>query len=128
LIAEGQGSEAQTQLTTIIPGLRSNGAQTVSELALSLQSLGEILAAEGQVRQAVAPLREAVSLRERSGDPSWELAVARERLGEALSAEDSPEARDLLQKALTELKTQLGVAHPEAMRAQHALNSLRPTL
>jgi eukaryotic-like serine/threonine-protein kinase len=124
LIAEGQGSEAREQLDAIIPVLRENGIKTSGELALALQSRGELLAADGQGPQALESLREAVAVRERSNDLTWELAVARERLAENLSAgADSGAARDLLQRALTDLKAQLGPAHPETLRAERALRA-----
>jgi non-specific serine/threonine protein kinase/serine/threonine-protein kinase len=123
-MAEGHDSEARSQLLAIIPVLRRHGVQTMGELAQALQSLGEVLVMEGQVRQALVCLREAVALGERSGDSSWELFVARERLGEALAASGDSAARALLQGIVTGLSAQLGPSHPETMRAQKALLSL----
>ncbi|HVW69157.1 MAG TPA: protein kinase [Steroidobacteraceae bacterium] len=119
-IAEGHGPEAQTQLVALIPLLRRN-AQLRNELAQALQSLGEVLAAEGQPRQGIAPLREAVLLDERSRDATWELQVARERLAEALEADGEAGARELLPAVCDSLKAQFGAAHPEVLRAEHAL-------
>jgi hypothetical protein len=88
------------------------------------------LVGEGLARQAQEPLQDAVSLREKSHDPTWELAVARERLGEALVAgggeggrEGGRESgRELLVRAAASLKAELGAGHPEAVRAQRALD------
>ena len=124
MIVQGRDTQARTQLMAIIPALRHNGVQTITELAQALQALGEVLMMEHQLRQAIVPLREAVELGEQSGDSGWELAVARERLGEALAANGDPAARALLQGSLTDLSAQLGTLHPETVRAQKALARL----
>jgi tetratricopeptide (TPR) repeat protein len=121
MMAEGHESDAQAQLAAMIPALRRNGAQNAAELQQALRSLGEVLVAEGRVPEAIASLREAVSVGEHSRDSTWELAIARERLGEALAADGGAGAHDLLQTAYTGLRTQLGAAHPETVRAQRAL-------
>ena len=126
LVAEGHSSEAQAKLVEAIPALRHNGIQASGELVQALQSLGEALLGEGQARQAIVPLREAVSLGEQANVAApWELAVSRERLGEALAADGDPQAHDLLQQALVGLKSQLGATHPQTVRAEHALQSIR---
>jgi non-specific serine/threonine protein kinase/serine/threonine-protein kinase len=85
-MAEGHAAEAQGQLTAIIAALRAKGQQTVGELAQALELLGEVLMTQGQPRQALEPLREAVALGERTGDTPWELSLARQQLTEALTA------------------------------------------
>jgi len=83
---EGHASDAQAQLTAIIPALRDKGLQTVGDLAQALRFLGEVLVAQGRGQQAIEPLREAVSLGEQSGDAPWELSLARKRLADAIAA------------------------------------------
>jgi hypothetical protein len=51
----------------------------------------------------------------------WELAQARERLGEALLRAGDPAAADLLKKAAHDLESQLGADHPQTLRAKEAL-------
>jgi hypothetical protein len=72
----------------------------------------------------LSPLREAVALREGTWDQSFDLAEARERLGEALAANGDAQARALLQQAATTLASQLGAAHPQTLRAEQALARL----
>jgi hypothetical protein len=69
-------------------------------------------------------LREAVAIRERAPDDIWELAQARERLGESLAASGSSEAPAVLKKAGSDLESQLGVNHPQTLRAKAALARL----
>jgi ATP/maltotriose-dependent transcriptional regulator MalT len=83
---EGHATEVQELLSSIIPGLRAKGPQTLGDLAQALELQGELWVARGQSQQAVASLREAVSLGERAGDAPWELAIARQHLAEALAA------------------------------------------
>jgi hypothetical protein len=120
-MAEGHAIQAQAQLVAVIPALRRAGPQTVGDLAQALQSLGEAQLSAGQARQAVVPLQEAVALLGQSRGPTWELAVARERLAEALAAGDGAGAHDLLVQAIAGLEAQLGATHPETLRAQRAL-------
>jgi len=69
-------------------------------------------------------LTEAVALRERLlWGQSWELAIARERLGEALAATGDARARPLIERAAATLNTQLGTHHPETLRANRALTT-----
>jgi hypothetical protein len=73
-------------LTAIIPALRAKGIQAVGDLAQAQRFLGEVLVAQGQTKEAILPLAEAVSLGEQSDDAPWELALAHKRLAEALAA------------------------------------------
>jgi eukaryotic-like serine/threonine-protein kinase len=123
-MAEGRFGQAQEQLLALISALRHTGTPPAGDLAQALQSLGDVGLSEGQGSQAVAPLQEAVSLREQSSDTPWELAVARERLGEALAAGGGAGARDLLLQAAADLKVQLGAGHSETARAEKALKQL----
>jgi non-specific serine/threonine protein kinase/serine/threonine-protein kinase len=84
---EGHASDAQAQLIAIIPELRAKGIQTGADLPQALRFLGEVLVAQGQGKEAIPPLQEAVTLAEQSGDAPWELALAHERLTQALAAE-----------------------------------------
>jgi eukaryotic-like serine/threonine-protein kinase len=120
-LAEGHDRQAQAQLVALISVLRRTGTPPIADLAQALQALGEVGLSQGRQTQAVAPLQEAVSLREHSGDTTWELAVARERLGEALASAGAPAARNLLLQAAADLKAQLGATHSETVRAQGAL-------
>ncbi len=122
MLAQGDATQARTELLAIIPALRSNGVKTVEELPQALQALGEVLVMEHRTREAVVSLREAVVLGERSGDFTWELSVARERLGEALAADGDAGAHEQLEQAYTALKEQLGSANSETLRAQRALS------
>jgi tetratricopeptide (TPR) repeat protein len=94
-------------------------------LAQALESLGDVEFRNGQTPQATAALQEAVALREKISGDTWELAEARERLGETLAKSGSDAAAGLLEKALRELELQLGADHPETLRAKAALAHLR---
>ena len=87
---EGQATEVQDQLSSIIPALRTKGLQTLGDLARALELQGELWTTQGHTAQAIAALREAVSLGERSGDAPWELAISRQHLAEALAAAGGP--------------------------------------
>ena len=68
------------------------------------------------------PFEEAVRLRGRLGENHWELAQARERLGEALlGSGDVAAARPLLAQAVTTFARELGADHVETVRARRAL-------
>jgi hypothetical protein len=79
----------------------------------------------GQIEAAGATLKEAVAIREKSPEDLWELARARERLGEMLLKAGSAAAPDTLKKAAHDLESQLGADHPETMRAKAALARVR---
>jgi len=67
---------------------------------------------------------EAVAIREQSPEDLWELAQARERLGEVLLKVGNPEAPGLLKKAAQDLEAQLGADHPQTVRAKAALAAI----
>ena len=123
--AAGQKAEAQGQLISVVDGLRKLGLPGEANLAQALQALGEVQMGQDQNQAAIAPLREAVSLREKSHDQGYELAVARERLGEALDGVgDAPAGAALLKQAAQSLELQLGPDHPQTVRAKGALAHL----
>jgi hypothetical protein len=121
----GDYEKAQTQLLATVAGLRKLGAQSESNLALALESLGDAEAHSAQIEAASATLKEAVAIREKSPDDLWELAQARERLGETLLKAGSAAAPDLLKKAADDLESQLGADHPQTLRAKGALARAR---
>ena len=119
----GRASEAQKQLGQLIPQLRGLGAAAAPALAQALLIEGEALLSRSQALAAIPPLTEAVQLRERLlWARSWELAVARARLGEALLEQHDPRGRALLRQAVDTLREQLGPQHPQTLRAQSALS------
>ena len=122
--AERKPEQAQTELTKVTAGLRKLGPQAEANLAQALVALGEVDLTLGQAQAALAPLHEAVTLREKSWSQSWELAEARERWGEALAASGDGQARSVLKDATTTLETQLGADHPQTLRAARALAKL----
>jgi eukaryotic-like serine/threonine-protein kinase len=119
--AAGNDEKAQVQLRATVEGMRKLGAQGESNLAQALESLGDGASRLGRLEEASATLKEAVAIREKSPDDLWELAQARERLGEALLKAGDPAAPDLLKKAAHDLESQLGADHPQTLRAKEAL-------
>ena len=79
---------------------------------------------QGRNADAETVLKEAVSIREKTPEDIWELAIAQERLGEALAKSGSPAAPALLKKASIDLESQLGANHPQTLRAKAALARL----
>jgi len=119
--AGGNQEKVHAELQATVDGLRKLGAQGEPNLAQALEALGEGDLQSGRVAEASATLQEAVAIREKSPEDLWELAVARERLGEALLKAANPAAADLLKKAAHDLETQLGADHPQTLRARAAL-------
>jgi tetratricopeptide (TPR) repeat protein len=121
-IDEHQSARAQTELTAIIDEYRKLGPAGQIGLAQALTFEGQALLVQSKPAQAVPLLTEAVEIRERLlWGQSWELAIARERLGEALAASGDARGRPLLERAAATLSTQLGTHHPETLRASRAL-------
>ena len=119
---EHHSEQAQGELADIIAQYRKLGPTGQLGLAQSLLFEGEALLAQSKAAQSVPLLREAVELRERLlWGQSWELALARERLGEALLATGDGRGRPLLERAASTLSAQLGAHHPETLRASRAL-------
>ncbi len=119
--AAGDRAKAQIQLQAAVDGLRKLGPRGESNLAQALEALGDGESHLGRLEEARATLKEAVAIRERCPDDLWELAQARERLGEALLKAGDPAATDLLKKAAQDLESQLGADHPQTLRAKAAL-------
>jgi eukaryotic-like serine/threonine-protein kinase len=120
-LAQGNADAARAQLVQTVTALRQLGPQAEANLSEALVALGDAELSRGRPREARAPLAEAVALREKNGPQSWDLAEARERLGEALAALQDGGARALLQQAQSTLEMQLGANHPLTLRAQRAL-------
>ena len=70
---------------------------------------------------AKGALEEAVTIRQKSPSDLWELAEARERLGETLLKQGSVGASALLKQAAHDLEVELGADHPQTLRARAAL-------
>jgi hypothetical protein len=121
LAAYGRYEESQPLLRTIIAGLRKLGIQGEAILAQALESSGDGAAHLGLPDVAKTALQEAVAIREKSPSDLWELAEARERLGETLLKQGNPGATALLKQAAQDLEIQLGADHPQTLRARAAL-------
>jgi tetratricopeptide (TPR) repeat protein len=120
--ATGDVASAKRAASDVIPTLRKMGLQAQPFLAEALAMLGTMQLEGRQIPDALSSLREAVQLREHAGAQSWELAQARERLGEALQASgDTAGAVAMLEQAASMLEAQLGSDHPETVRARSAL-------
>jgi eukaryotic-like serine/threonine-protein kinase len=118
---EGDAAGARAKLAAVVAQLRELGASADSTLAQALQYIGEIDLASGKPDDAVVSLQESVSILSRFAASGWNVASARERLGEALIAAKQPGAANLLNQAITVLNAQLGEDHPETARARNAL-------
>jgi eukaryotic-like serine/threonine-protein kinase len=123
--AAGHDAEAQTLLLGVVAGFRSLGAQADANLAQALQQLAEAQLSQAQTAPAIVALQEALALRERSHDQTWELAVVRERLGEAFAASGNAAAPSLLRQSAQSLEAILGAGHPQTIRAKDALAQFR---
>jgi non-specific serine/threonine protein kinase/serine/threonine-protein kinase len=123
--AAGDPSGARRQLADIIQSLRRLGPLAMTNLAQALQSQAEVELLQGRAQSAVAPLQEALLLREKTHDQTWETAVTRERLGEAFATLRHPGADVYLRAAEQSLSAQLGAEHPESVRAKTALAQLK---
>jgi tetratricopeptide (TPR) repeat protein len=118
--AAGAYDKAQPPLRATVAGLRKMGPQGEPQLAQALESLGDGQSHLGKIDEARAALEEAVVIREKSPNDLWELAQARERLGETLLKAADPAAAGLLEKAAHDLESQLGADHPQTLRAKAA--------
>ena len=123
-ILSGKDHDAPTTLAESVASLREAATPALPYLAEALEMLGSLQLARHRSEAALDPLIEAVHLRERGGSQSWELAHARELLGEALhAAGQTKQAREVLQLAMELLQKQLGPNHPETVRVRQALSS-----
>ena len=121
---QGDLAEGREQLVATIARLRELGALADSSLAQALEYLGEIDLSAHKPADAVGSLHEAVSILGRFAASGWNIAVARERLGEALVAAGQPGAADALNQAVRILSAELGDEHTETVRAKSALRAL----
>jgi eukaryotic-like serine/threonine-protein kinase len=119
--ADRRYEEARVQLVDAIAELRKLGSSAESALASALETLGDVDLSLNQIAPARAALDEAVSLREKLPEDAWELAQARERLGEAQAKAGDAAAVDVLKDAVRDLETQLGADNPQTIRARNAL-------
>jgi non-specific serine/threonine protein kinase/serine/threonine-protein kinase len=115
----GQADRAAEQFEALVEPLRKAGRPGQTLVAHALYGHGEALLSQGLAAEAVAPLREAVALRTQLlWAQSWELALARVRLGEALKRSNGAGAAALIEQGATDLAAQLGPTHPQVLRAQ----------
>jgi serine/threonine protein kinase/tetratricopeptide (TPR) repeat protein len=121
---QGDPAGARTQLVGISGQLRDLGARADSTLAQVLEYVGEIDLAAGKPADAVGSLQEAVAVLSRFAASGWNVALARERLGEALIAAGQPGGPDVLNQAVGVLSAELGDGHPETVRARNALQKV----
>jgi hypothetical protein len=122
----GRPDAARQRLLPVVAALRQTGASAHATLAQALVALGDLELAANDRAAATARYREAVQLRATDWPGNWELAVARERLGEALATAGSPgTARPLIDEAGKAMRAELGAGHPETLRAERALDKLR---
>jgi eukaryotic-like serine/threonine-protein kinase len=120
----GNPAGARTQLLAVIDQLRTLGARGDAYRAQALQYVGEIDLAAGKPALAAESLREAVAILSQFAPSGWNVGVARERLGEAVSGAGQPGAAAELSQAVQLLNAELGPAHPETVRANTALQVL----
>ncbi len=125
-VANADYARAELMLTEAAAGLRKLGSMSEPHLALSLETLGEVELAQNRIPQAINALREAVALREHNPEDLWEIALARERLGEAMQHSSNGSGLPLLKRAALDLETQLGATHPQTLRAREAMARKAP--
>jgi hypothetical protein len=121
---DGDAAGARVQLIAIAAQLRTLGGRAASTLAQVLQYMGEIDLATGKAGDAVGSLQEEIAVLSQFAESGWNVALARERLGEALIAAGQPGAAAVLNQAVSVLSTELGEEHPETVRARNALQKI----
>ena len=118
----GRADAAAPQFAALVEPLRKAGRPGQPLLAHALFGSGEALLAQGKAAAAVAPLREALAVREQLlWAQSWELGLARARLGEALKRSQGAGASELLKQGEVDLVAQLGNEHPQVQRTRRVL-------
>ena len=118
----GHAEAAYTQFTDLVEPLRKVGKPGAPLAAHALYGSGEALLAQRKPAAAVAPLREAVELRQQLlWAQSWELALARARLGEALKASGGAGAAEVLNQSASDLAAQLGKDHAQTQRVRRVI-------
>jgi eukaryotic-like serine/threonine-protein kinase len=123
-MAAGRADAAQAEFAALVEPLRRAGRTGAPLVASALYGSGEALLTGHRPADAVAPLKEAVTLREQlQWSGSWELALARARLAEALKDSAGPGAKELLTRSAADLAAQLGPEHPEVQHVRRLLAS-----
>jgi non-specific serine/threonine protein kinase/serine/threonine-protein kinase len=121
---QGDVAAGRAQLVATIAPLRDLGARADAILAQALLYLGEIDLSAGKPVDAAESLHESISILSRFAASGWNIAVARERLGEALGAAGQLGAVEALSQAVKVLSAELGDEHTETVRAKAALRAL----
>jgi len=117
-ISRGDLAGGVAQLDALLPLLREQGKAAQPALSQALVARGEALLLNRDAAAATQAFSESVRIREALlWEQSWELAEARERLGEALGG---TRGRELLEQARAVLESQLGADHPQTVRASSA--------
>lgn len=118
-LKSGNAIMAYREFADLAERLRKAGKPAQLSLAHALVGSGSALLAQAKPIEAINPLREAVELREKlQWQESWELAIARSRLGEALQRANTAGGVELLNKSMMTLITQLGKNHPEVLKVR----------
>ncbi len=113
LSAQGRRADVARDATAVIEDLRALGVSARPQLAQALVLQGVALAGEADAARALAPLDEALRLRnEMLWSGSWELAEARLRLAEVIRSRDRARSDSLIDAALPNLRQELGADHP----------------
>jgi non-specific serine/threonine protein kinase/serine/threonine-protein kinase len=123
-VSQRHYQDAALRLSSVVGRLKGLGAQGEPVRAQALESLGTAYLGEQRYADAAAVLQEAVEIRVKTPGDIWELALAQERLGEALAGMGQASAVNMLKNAARDLESQLGAGHPETIRATSALASL----
>ena len=119
----GNPARADAALVDLIARLRKQGPNGVAALAQAIVARGDALLAQRRTAEAIPLLTEGLHLRESYlWDQSWELAIARERLGEALGRND-PRGKELLHKALSVFESQLGPENRQTQRVRRLVGT-----
>lgn len=114
--------KANAELANVIAKLRAGGPAAQLALGQALITQSELLLQNHRAADAAPLLEEAVKLREQvMWEQSWELAEARARLGEANVATGKAEGRQLIERSVVTLESQLGPDHPQTTRAKRAI-------
>ncbi|MDB6158695.1 MAG: prkC [Gammaproteobacteria bacterium] len=121
---QGDSTGGRAQLLATVAQLRALGPRADAFLAEALQYLGEIDLSAGRPAEAVESLHESISIRSRFAASGWNIAIARERLGEALSAAGQLGAVEALNQAVKVLSAEVGDEHTETVRAKSVLRAL----
>lgn len=112
-------AEAEGEFDALIAALTELGQAGELWRADALVGKGDVLMARGKVQAALDSYQAALQIRQRLlWQDSWRLAQVKARIGEALVASGRGDAgRAMAREAAERLSAQLGVAHPETLRA-----------